>query len=86
LILGCRGAAPARGAGDTRSEADASAAPERDARAFVDRLAHRDWAGATARFDPKMKEGLPPEKLEANWARIEDEAGAWLSVELSAWR
>src|SRR5262249_10811800 len=51
-----------------------------DARAFVDRLAHRDWAGATARFDPKMKEGLPPAKLEANWMRLEDEAGAWASV------
>jgi hypothetical protein len=57
---------------------------EQQARSFLDTLVHHDWSAAESRFDPKMAELLPPEKLESFWVGVESEAGSWVGIEAVA--
>jgi dienelactone hydrolase len=51
------------------------------ARAFVETLARHDWPAAEARFDAKMAEFLPGDKLEAFWMDLESHVGGWARVD-----
>lgn len=65
LALGPAGAAPARAEDDL----------EKRAKALVEQLSRGDWEAAAAPFDAKMKEVLPPEKLEAMWGQLVSQCG-----------
>ena len=51
------------------------------ARDLVAKLAAHDVAGAVATFDDQMSAALPVDKLQAVWAQIESQAGAFQKVE-----
>lgn len=53
---------------------------EASARAVVDKLAHGDYQGAGAGFDPIMKGSLPPNKLRAVWAQVVRKSGPFAEV------
>lgn len=47
------------------------------ATALLDAMVRGDFAGATRHFDAKMKQGLPPEKLQEVWKGLVSQAGAF---------
>src|SRR5436853_5017836 len=47
------------------------------ARALVDRLSRADWTAAAEHFDAKMREVLPPAKLELVWGQVTASCGAF---------
>jgi dienelactone hydrolase len=57
---------------------------EQRARTFLETLARHDWPAAEARFDPKMAELLPLEKLESFWVGVESNAGSWVGIDAVA--
>src|SRR5580698_6066976 len=54
----------------------AAPTPEAIARAFIAQLEARDYAGAAARFDDRVRNGLPVDKLQAGWEQVEHSLGA----------
>jgi uncharacterized protein len=62
--------------------ADAAIAetPESIARTFIAQLVGHHYDAATARFDDRMKTGLPAAKLQEGWERIEAQLGAYAST------
>ncbi|MGE5181834.1 MAG: alpha/beta fold hydrolase [Acidobacteriota bacterium] len=54
---------------------------EARARDFVGHLAKRDFAGAVAAFDDRMKAGLPADKLAGVWTQVEGQFGAFERVD-----
>ena len=54
---------------------------EAAARAFVEKLARGDFAGATAGFDPTMASAMPADKLGAVWAQLAAQVGAFGGIE-----
>ncbi|RFA07527.1 DUF3887 domain-containing protein [Subtercola boreus] len=47
------------------------------ANTVIDDLAAGRWGDVAARFDPKMREGLPVDALSAAWAQIVGQAGSF---------
>lgn len=47
------------------------------AKEFVELLATGDFTGATKGFDARMKQGMPPQKLEEAWHSLLAQAGAF---------
>ncbi len=62
-------------------------APARDvgddvrAREFIDKLVHRDFAGASVPFSDAMHSAMPPDKLELLWAQMQQQLGSFATVD-----
>ena len=82
LLAGCARATPAPGPANVPqpqgllgSEARVGAA-----RGFLDLLIQQDYTAAFESFDPKMKEALPVDKLEATWEGLLSQVGPFKQV------